>query len=161
VAAPTAFSDGVSLIIELVQNYQDGQHALGRFRLLATDERQPFRLHGIPADVAHGVGIPPQQRSDAQREVLASYLRQRDAKYQELAARVEQLASQPPPVDRQMQRLQAELATAQQPIELDPRLVQLRSEIKMSSEQLAQRRLTAAQDLAWALINSPAFLFNH
>jgi len=27
--------------------------------------------------------------------------------------------------------------------------------------QLADRRLTAIQDLAWALINSPAFFFNH
>jgi hypothetical protein len=50
---------------------------------------------------------------------------------------------------------------AQKPIVLDPKLVQLRRDAELSARQLANKRLTNAQDLAWALINSPAFLFNH
>jgi hypothetical protein len=50
---------------------------------------------------------------------------------------------------------------AQKPIVLDPKLVQLRRDSELSKGQMTNRRLTAAQDLAWALINSPAFLFNH
>jgi hypothetical protein len=34
-------------------------------------------------------------------------------------------------------------------------------DIALSEGQLLDKRLTATQDLAWALINSPAFLFNH
>jgi hypothetical protein len=37
----------------------------------------------------------------------------------------------------------------------------MRADAKESESQLGNARLTAAQDLAWALINSPAFLFNH
>ena len=50
---------------------------------------------------------------------------------------------------------------AKQPIPVDPQLTQLRVDIDQSVRQAATRRLTVAQDIAWALLNSPAFLFNH
>jgi hypothetical protein len=34
-------------------------------------------------------------------------------------------------------------------------------DLQRAAELLANPRLSAVQDLAWALINSPAFLFNH
>ena len=40
-------------------------------------------------------------------------------------------------------------------------IVRLRADAKYSAEQIKNLRLTAAEDLTWALINSPAFLFNH
>ena len=47
------------------------------------------------------------------------------------------------------------------PIPPDAKLVQLQKDVEQSTKQLSNKRLTVAQDLAWALINSPAFLFNH
>ena len=37
---------------------------------------------------------------------------------------------------------------------------QLERAVKLSSQQLESGRLTGVQDIAWALINSSAFLFN-
>jgi hypothetical protein len=48
-----------------------------------------------------------------------------------------------------------------QPIGDDSLLVRLRNDVKESALQKAKARLTAAEDITWALINSPAFLFNH
>ena len=70
-------------------------------------------------------------------------------------------AKKPLPVDPQLVALEAKHADAQKPIVIEPKLVQLRRDSELSRSQLTNKRLTAAQDLAWALINSPAFLFNH
>ena len=66
----------------------------------------------------------------------------------------------PLPSDPKMDSLKAALVQAEAPIRQDPKLLGLRSDAKFSSEQVSNNRLTVAQDLAWALINSPAFLFN-
>ena len=70
-------------------------------------------------------------------------------------------ARKPLPVDEQLVALEGKFTDAQKPIMLDPKLVQFRRDYELSKGQLDNKRLTAAQDLAWALINSPAFLFNH
>ncbi len=43
---------------------------------------------------------------------------------------------------------------------LDAEWVRLSKAVAIAAEQQKNQRLTGAQDLAWALINSPAFLFN-
>ncbi len=64
-------------------------------------------------------------------------------------------------MNARLQELCAQLEFAKKPVRPDPALVALRRDVEMSIEQATARRLTAAQDIAWALINSPAFLFNH
>jgi hypothetical protein len=44
--------------------------------------------------------------------------------------------------------------------ELDAEYQRLNAALKLAGQQARQHRLTGAQDLAWALINTPAFLFN-
>jgi hypothetical protein len=56
--------------------------------------------------------------------------------------------------------LRQRLTEVSQPLPIDPKLAELRTAVDLSTRQLQNARLTFAQDLAWALINSPAFLFN-
>ena len=69
-------------------------------------------------------------------------------------------AQKPLPPDPKLEDIKARLARAEMPLPPDPKLVQYRRDLELSTQQLAHKRLIVAQDLAWALINNPAFLFN-
>ena len=66
----------------------------------------------------------------------------------------------PLPIDPKLKAIRERLDYVSRPVPEDPKLVSLRADAAASEKQLQNKRLTAAQDLAWALINSPAFLFN-
>ena len=66
----------------------------------------------------------------------------------------------PLPIDPGIIQRREAIAKAELPIRLDPKLVQLRADAEQSKAQIANKRLTGAQDLVWALVNTPAFLFN-
>ena len=89
-----------------------------------------------------------------------TYYRPFDKEYREKLNTVNE-SKKPLSIDPRLKELQDNLAYYNRPVQLDPMLAQLRHDVEMSTKQIADRRLTAAQDLAWALINSPAFLFNH
>jgi len=91
---------------------------------------------------------------------LTEFFRGRDG---ELKKRKQKLAEakQPLPKDEKLTKLEQQLVEAQKPIVIDPSLVRLRQEVKTSEQQLGTKRLTATQDISWALINNPEFLFNH
>ena len=64
------------------------------------------------------------------------------------------------PEDPKLKEFKSSLAKAEQPLTVDPKLAELRRALDLSKKQQETVRLPAAQDIAWALINSPAFLFN-
>jgi hypothetical protein len=65
------------------------------------------------------------------------------------------------PEDAQVTALKTSISRLENPIPDDAALVQLRADFEQSKQQLEHLRVTAAEDITWALINSPAFLFNH
>jgi hypothetical protein len=110
--------------------------------------------------VADVLAVAAAGRNDAQKAKLADFYKQSDAEWLKRKAALEQ-AKQPLPVDPKLTELKGILAAAQKPVPEDPKLSSLNRDVSMSEQQMGNRRLTMAQDLAWALINSPAFLFNH
>jgi hypothetical protein len=148
---------GSRLIFTLNQNYNSKKHAIGKFRLLVTtDEKVEM---GPPSDIGVILALAGDKRSDDQRKRITEYFKSVDKDYQ---AKNKELAEakKPRPVDPKLKQSKDSLAKAEQPLKIDPTLAELRRAADLSEKQQGTIRLTAAQDIAWALINSPAFLFN-
>jgi WD40 repeat protein/mono/diheme cytochrome c family protein len=157
-AQPVGGAGGTVLTFKLHHKFGD-LWTLGRFRLAATRGPKPVGL-SLPEDFRAVLAVAPEVRTEAQKDVLRGYFRAVDselrAKYAALGASKAAL-----PVDAKLQELRNQLEYVRKPVQPDPSLVALRRDVEMSVQQATARRLTAAQDIAWALINSPAFLFNH
>ncbi|MBI1248551.1 DUF1553 domain-containing protein [bacterium] len=120
VGGDVTIPEGSKLVIQFVQEFQDGKHLLGKFRLAATSSQRPVQLeNNLPEDIRQILAKPADQRSDAEKQKLVTMY----------------LAS-------------------------DSQLKELESQLNQAKALDQNRRLTGLQDLAWALINSPAFLFN-
>jgi hypothetical protein len=157
-AQPVGGPGGTVLTIRMHHKFENAW-TLGRFRLSATRSPKPVGP-SLPEDFRAVLAVAPELRTEAQKNTLLAYFRVMDP---ELKARTNALDAgrAPLPVDAKLRELRDQLEFAKKPIQPDPALVVLRRDVEMSVEQAASRRLTAAQDIAWALINSPAFLFNH
>lgn len=157
---PIAHEGGTVITFKLLQRFNQVDHTLGRFRLSATTAPKASVINGLVDEYRTILEQPIKNQNAKQKEVLLKYYRYADPemqkKQQMLAA-----ARMPLPVDPKLNELRNLLAEVSKPVPLDNRLVQLRHDAQMSATQISNPRLTAAQDLAWALINSPAFLFNH
>ena len=114
---------------------------------------------GVPSAVADAAATPRDKRSPQQVEALNAHVRNADSEYWRLSRELT-LAKKPLDPDPRHTTLKDALAAASLPIRLDPALVQLRTDAEASKKQITNKRLTAVQDLTWALINNPAFLFN-
>jgi hypothetical protein len=155
---PLVTTNGVTLRFTLVQHFGD-ERLVGRFRLYLTGNDDPLDL-GLPERVAQAVRSPAGQRTPDQAAAIVEYYRASDVEFWKHKQAVVQ-ASEPVPTDPKLTELKKALSKAEEPIRLDPYLVQLREAAEAGGKQATNKRLTVVQDLAWALINTPAFLFNH
>ena len=156
--SPIASTNGVTLALTLLQHYgQD--YLLGCFRLYLTTSNDPLDF-GLPEPVVLAARAPAGLRQPEQAAAIVDFYRASDAEFWKRKQAVA-TAAEPLPLDPKLAELRKALSAAQQPIRLDPYLVQLREDAQTSARQTENTRLTVAQDLTWALINSAGFLFNH
>jgi hypothetical protein len=148
---------GMRLRIEMHQPRKGG-FSIARFRLWVTTSATPLNV-GLPAPVAEAMKQAPQFRTKEQQDALAAYWLENDPELRKRRLLAGKLKL-PLPIDPGIVERRAAIAKAEEPIRLDPKLVQLRKDAAQSKTQLANLRLTGVQDLTWALINTPAFLFN-
>ncbi len=149
---------GTVLTFQLRHNYDKG-YMPGRVRLSATSLSRPIRL-GLAEEYRSILAMAPEIRTDAQRDALLTYFRTLDPEWRKRRDAVN-ASKAPLPEDTKLVALRQTVEDAKQPVPVDPALVRLRRDLEQSIQQSTSKRLTVAQDIAWALINSPAFLFNH
>jgi hypothetical protein len=110
---------GTLLTITLSQQFPDGTHTLGKFRISVASGSKPSLEGSLPPELTAALQVPADKRTDEQKATIAKHYRAQDAE-----------------------------------------LVRLTQAVERETEQLKSARTIGTQDLAWALINNPAFLFN-
>ena len=152
---PIGYVGGSRLRFRLTQKF-DERHQIGRFRLAIAALERPAGL-GLSDELLTTL-VNPAPGDEAQQRLLQAFQRG-DSNRQRLEAELAS-ARMPLTIDPKIVAARVALDLANRPVPADPLLVRLQRDFAQSESQIANLRLTMAQDLAWALINSPAFLFN-
>lgn len=158
IADPVQLEGGSILRFTLKQPY-DEIHTLGKFRLSVTTQTGPLPF-ALPADVKEALAIQKDQREKPQLDAITKYFRENDVTLKDLDQKLTE-ARKPLPIDPKLVELRGLLTALEENPSIDPRHDLWLNDLALSKQQLTKRRLTGAQDLTWALINTSAFLFNH
>ena len=154
-AEPVGFDGGTVLTFTLNHNFNGNMYQLGRFRLSVTTKANP----GLSVAEEYATIVAAAQPTAQQTETLRKYFRRVDGDWRNRITALNQSRA-PLPKDAKLQEHEDALAYAIRVIVVDGLLLQHRADAEASTRQLQNKRLTAMQDLTWALINTPSFLFN-
>ncbi|MDZ4850408.1 MAG: DUF1549 domain-containing protein [Pirellulaceae bacterium] len=157
--APLELKTDEILHWEIHQQHKGDKLRLGRFRLAVSDTPVEASL-GLSESLNLLANTPAAQRSKDSQEAGLNYFKTSSPELNKLRATLA-VEKQPLPEDELVVQLRSRIEKLKQPVQDDVKLVRLRSDVNESQSQSEHARVTAAEDISWALINSPAFLFNH
>ena len=110
---------GSSLSISLLQNLDNPQHTLGRFRLSVTDSPRPVRGdQSSPPQIAALLAVTADQRSDQQKTELATY-------YRSIAPILEPMRRQLADLQKSRKELDARIPSTLVTASVAPRMVRI------------------------------------
>ena len=158
-AAPLDSAKDRLLEFTLHQNFQDGQHSLGRFRISVTDAAPPLNF-GLPPAINAILAKPADQRTDAERQALLAQAPPGRQALPGAASRVDRptaAAAGRPACEGNRNPAGRGPAAAARRSQAPAVAPGRRAERGATQKQT----ITVAQDIVWALINNPAFLYNH
>ncbi|MDA1179060.1 MAG: DUF1553 domain-containing protein, partial [Planctomycetota bacterium] len=149
--------DPVTLQLTLKSVHAD--RIAGRFRWSTTKQTGTIGP-AVPWHISQLIDVPVTQRNRDHQELLSRYQQVTDLHFLQLTQEWERQATPLPP-DATQVTLETQLhELRERPLPGDTVLKRLQDDLAESTQQVENQRLTAAQDLVWALINTPSFLFN-
>ena len=152
-------SDDSLIQVALHQNFGNGEHSLGKFRISVSNSPKPLSF-GLPELIIQLLAMAEEKRTSKQKRNLEEYFRANDEELRKLQQAIDG-ARAPLPEDPIVAQFEQTIQRLSKTLPVDQDVAQLRQQLQISQQQLANKRLTAVQDLAWALINNPEFLYNH
>jgi len=157
--APIAWDGEKNLVVKLHQFHTAAKHRIGRFRISFTTDKAKTLPLGLAEPYLAAISLPADKRIEASTKLLTDYFASVDS-----AIKTDQdalaTANAAVPADPNVVTAQTRVERVKQPLVVDAQLDRLRTDVAQSELQVKNERITAAEDLVWALINSPGFLFN-
>lgn len=155
---PLTLPAGHRLAIRMHQFHNAAEHRLGLFRFSVTTYPDTVPL-GLSESLLALARTPVAARDEAMQKAALLYFTKVDAGLKAEQQKIN-TASLPIPEDATLVQWKKQRERLQVETPIDPGLARLRLDVQQSELQLKDIRVTAAEDLTWALINSPSFLFN-
>ena len=118
-AADLTLEEGATLTISLLQNLDNPQHTIGRFRLAVATAARPIRAAEVPTQsIAAIFAVPAAERNEAQKTELAAH-------YRSIAPLLEPVRKELAALEESRKQLDSQIPTSLRTMAVAPRMIRV------------------------------------